>query len=117
MIPFANTTITLYHRECTKNDTGKTVTKWHRSIFYGCRKLTKQTVSNVGGALVVSKDEIVQIPGKANIDIGDVLVKGVCDIAIPENGVAVQMLENPLTVTAVNDYTHAPLPHFAVTVR
>lgn len=117
MIPFANTSITLYHKRRYQNENGKTVTVWERSVFHGCRIFAKRSLSNVGGALVVTNNQTVQISGKADIAADDVLVKGICETVMPENGVAEQLLDSPLIVKTVIDNTDAPIPHTEVTVR
>ena len=118
MIPFANTSITLYHKRRYQNENGKTVTAWERSVFHGCRIFTKRVITAVGDTLAATADgQIVQIEGKVNVAVGDVIVKGACETVIPENGVAEQLLDSPLIVKAVDDNTDAPMPHTAVTVR
>ena len=117
MIPFANTAVTLYHRTCARDEQGKTATVWDRSVIYGCRIFTGRLLNNVGGALVAAVDDTVQLPSRAVVSIGDVIVKGVCDTEVPQNGVAEQLLDSPMIVKEVANNTEGPLPHIAVTVR
>lgn len=117
MIPFANTSITLYHKRRYLNENGKTVTAWERSVFHGCRIFTKRILSELGGALVVTNETTVQISGKVDVAADDVLVKGVCNTVIPDNSVAEQLLVSSLTVKSVANNTDAPIPHTAITVR
>lgn len=117
MIPFANNTVTLYHRTYARDEQEKTITTWERSVIYGCRIFTGRSLNNVGDALVVAADDTVQFPSVTAVSIGDVIVKGICDTEVPQNGVAEQLLDSPMIVKEVANNTEGPLPHIAVTVR
>ena len=83
-----NDTVTVYHRETSKDGSGKTVTTWSRSIadgcFYGLSK--RQTLNN--DVLTEHDRHICRIPGDKidALNRGDVICKGEIEIEIPQNG-------------------------------
>lgn len=117
MIPFANATVTLYHSFRRLGDDGKVRTMWARSVHHGCRLFSKPTLTQVGDAFIVAHETTVQIPGTATAAVGDLIIKDECDIEIPENGVAEQLLAGALKVQSVSDNTGAPLAHIALGVK
>ena len=80
-------TVTVYHRETSKDENGKTVTTWSRSTaegcFYGLSK--RQTLNDT--VLAEHDRHICRIPGEKldALEKGDVICKGEIDIEIPQN--------------------------------
>ena len=80
-------TVTIYHRETSKDANGRTVTSWTREtaegVFYG---LSKRQVVN--GAVLTEHDKhICRIPTDAldHLEKCDVICKGLVETEIPQN--------------------------------
>lgn len=89
-----DTTITLYHKVLTKDDNGRTHTKWVRLVinncFYGNEK--RQVLS---GAVISNADKhIVRIPYDKNVTLskGDIIIKGVATEDIADNSSGKEVL-------------------------
>lgn len=80
-------TVTVYHRETTKDASGKTVTSWARSLaegcFYGLSK--RQTLQDT--VLAEHDRHVCRIPADqlGALDRGDVICRGEVTIGIPDN--------------------------------
>ena len=116
MLPFANETVTLYHR--IRDETGgRTSETWERRVLAGCS--WRRTVRDrlVDGAVLKALETVCRIPpGQAVPVNGDLLVRGVC-AETPATAREIALLEksgaDAFRVTAVSDNTAGPLPHIA----
>lgn len=115
MLPFANETMTLYHR--IRDETGgRTAETWTRHILTGCswRRTVRSRMAE--NALIDVNEVSCRIPlGQTAPSVGDLLVRGVCS-ETPVTAREVALLEksgaDAFRVSSVADNTGAPLPHF-----
>ena len=71
---YSNKTSTIYHRETSKDEKGRTHTEWQRRIYENCfaHKVTKQSVNN--NEIVRSSVYVVRIPHFAEVAVGDIII-------------------------------------------
>ena len=62
MIPFGNTTITIYNKYQYKTSGGKLLTMWKRSVIHNCGRIYKSVQSSNGDIQLASTQTITQIP-------------------------------------------------------
>lgn len=80
-------TVTVFHRETSKDGSGRTVTNWSSVIadgcFYGLSK--RQTLNDT--VLAEHDRHICRIPGDQidALEKGDVICRGIVEIDIPQN--------------------------------
>ena len=66
MIPFGNTTITIYNKYQYKNASGKLMTIWKRTIIPNCGKIYKSLQSSSSGLQLATTQMMIQIPYTPN---------------------------------------------------
>ena len=82
-----NDTVTIYHRETSRTETGKTVTSWSRSTAAGCFYGLSERQTLNDAVLTEHDRHICRIPGDQIQDLarGDVICKGEIETEIPQN--------------------------------
>lgn len=108
-------TVTVYHRETSKDANGRTVTGWTRRTADGCfYGLSKRQV--VDGSVLAEHDRhICRIPAVAldALERGDVICRGLVDIEIPQNGSPEKFLTGVEHFTAETVSDNRQLKHTA----
>lgn len=80
-------TVTVYHRETSKDGNGRTVTTWARSVVDGCFYGLSKRQSLNDTVLAEHDRHICRIPGDSLsiLEKGDVICRGTIVIEIAEN--------------------------------
>lgn len=111
VIPFANDTVTLVHRDASG---------WKSEVIHGCslRRVSRRGVS--GQTAVIENESVCRIPpGGVVPAVGDLILPGTHDASAGSEIELVRLLEahradGAFRVSSVSDNTRGvPLPHYA----
>lgn len=119
MIPFANETVTLYHRLRAVVD-GRSRDAWERRTLSGC-SIVRRAKSAVRENHVAHSEEVIcRIPASYQApSIGDIIIPGVVSVEVTgarDVNALVKEYEGAFHVNSVkhNNRPGTPLPHYAV---
>lgn len=103
-----NDTITLYRKNQSRGQDGKTVTSWVREVLTGCFfGVTERQVFS-GAAIVVQDSFIVRIPTSYDIFAkGDIIIKGEIAAATPDKS-----SRNAFVINTVKDNSKLRNAHY-----
>lgn len=105
--------VTVFHRETSKDASGKTVTSWSRSTAEGCFYGLSKRQSLEDTVLTEHDRHICRIPvGQINaLERGDVVCKGIVEIEIPQNSSPEKYLTavEHFTADVVSDNRQLPM--------
>ncbi|MEG0999173.1 MAG: DUF6751 family protein [Oscillospiraceae bacterium] len=109
-----NDSITVYHKQETKDINQKTQTAWVKNTQSGC--FFGQTTQQVMGDKTIFKENRFIVRCPSPIYIGDIIVKGIVDDIIPHNISGAELLnkypDTAFTVNTVKDNTKMRNAHY-----
>ena len=104
-----NDVVTLFRKQETKDEKGKTQITWQRETLEGCFFSVKQKQVFDGMSLLSQNSYIVRIPAKYGIfHKGDIVVKSVTNAEVSE----VKDMENAFTINVVKDNSKMRNAHY-----
>lgn len=120
MFDWWNQTVTIYHKIKNKDDNGRTVTKWERTIVDNCFFGNKTVQTLVGTAIVNKNQRFIRIPMKLTLLVcaDDIAILGEITVDVPDNTDARKLLETHegfvISTVKNNALSHFPLPHIYI---
>lgn len=119
MFDWWNQTVTIYHKITGKDDDGRTVTKWKRTVIDNCFYGNK-TVQVLSGTTIVNKNQRFIRITELSLDIAtdDIAIIGEIAEDVPDNTDARKLLDahEGFVVSTVknNALSHFPLSHIYI---
>lgn len=120
MFDWWDKTVTIYHKIKNKDDNGRTVTKWERTIVDNCFFGNKTVQTLVGTAIVNKNQRFIRIPMKLTLLVcaDDIAVLGEITVDVPDNTDARKLLDTydgfVISTVKNNALSHFPLPHIYI---
>ncbi len=117
MIPFGNKTVTLVHRETSKDANGRSIITYVKYTLSGCSWKAVKAAAGTEGAFPQKPTVICRIPAtQQKPEVGDVLILGKYSENISSSTDAAKILEsdNAVKVASVGDNSlNGVLSHYA----
>lgn len=120
MFDWWDKTVTIYHKIKSKDDNGRTVTKWERTIVDNCFFGNKTVQTLVGTAIVNKNQRFIRIPMKLTLLVcaDDIAILGEITVDVPDNTDARKLLDTHagfvISTFKNNALSHFPLPHIYI---
>jgi len=120
MFDWWDKTVTIYHKIKNKDNNGRTVTKWERTIIDNCFFGNKTVQTLVGTAIVNKNQRFIRIPMKLTLLVcaDDIAILGEITIDVPDNTDARKLLDTydgfVISTVKNNALSHFPLPHIYI---
>lgn len=120
MFDWWDKTVTIYHKIKNKDNNGRTVTKWERTIIDNCFFGNKTVQTLVGTAIVNKNQRFIRIPMKLTLLVcaDDIAILGEIAIDVPDNTDARKLLDTydgfVISTVKNNALSHFPLPHIYI---
>ncbi len=120
MFDWWDKTVTIYHKIKNKDDNGRTVTKWERTIVDNCFFGNKTVQTLVGTAIVNKNQRFIRIPMKLTLLVcaDDIAILGEITVDVPDNTDARKLLDSHdgfvISTVKNNALSHFPLPHIYI---
>lgn len=120
MFDWWDKTVTIYHKIKNKDDNGRTVTKWERTIVDNCFFGNKTVQTLVGTAIVNKNQRFLRIPMKLTLLVcaDDIAILGEITVDVPDNTDARKLLDTydgfVISTVKNNALSHFPLPHIYI---
>lgn len=120
MFDWWDKTVTIYHKIKNKDDNGRTVTKWERTIVDNCFFGNKTVQTLVGTAIVNKNQRFIRIPMKLTLLVcaDDIAILGEITVDVPDNTDARKLLDTydgfVISTVKNNALSHFPLPHIYI---
>lgn len=120
MFDWWDKTVTIYHKIKNKDNNGRTVTKWERTIIDNCFFGNKTVQTLVGTAIVNKNQRFIRIPMKLTLLVcaDDIAILGEITVDVPDNTDARKLLETHegfvISTVKNNALSHFPLPHIYI---
>lgn len=120
MFDWWDKTVTIYHRSKDKDENGRTVTKWKRTVLDNCFYGNK-TVQVLNGTTIVNKNQrFFRIPTELSLLVSadDIAALGEITDEVPDNTDARKLLNTyegfVISTVKNNALSHFPLPHIYI---
>lgn len=120
MFDWWDKTVTIYHKIKSKDDNGRTVTKWERTIVDNCFFGNKTVQTLVGTAIVNKNQRFIRMPMKLTLLVcaDDIAILGEITVDVPDNTDARKLLDSHdgfvISTVKNNALSHFPLPHIYI---
>lgn len=120
MFDWWDKTVTIYHKIKNKDDNGRTITKWERTIIDNCFFGNKTVQTLVGTAIVNKNQRFIRIPMKLTLLVcaDDIAILGEITVDVPDNTDARKLLDTHagfvISTVKNNALSHFPLPHIYI---
>lgn len=120
MFDWWDKTVTIYHKNKDKDNNGRTVTKWSRTVVDNCF-FGNKTVQVLDGTTIVNKNQkFFRIPVNTTLFIktDDIAILGEITADVPDNTDARKLLDTyegfVISTVKNNALSHFPLPHIYI---